>query len=157
MQVEEVVEVLEARVTRGVRSWVCGGFGVAVLAGRVTREHRDLDLLVDAEDLHGALTCLQDRGYAVETDWLPVRVELVRSGRAWVDLHPVVFAADGSGRQAGPDGTWYDYPAAAFTTGSLNGRGVACVSVDAQLRAHTGYPLRSKDEHDLAELRRIGG
>jgi NAD(P)-dependent dehydrogenase (short-subunit alcohol dehydrogenase family) len=152
MRVDEMLDVLDALGRRGVRSWVCGGFGVAV--GRVTREHRDLDLLLDASDLADALDCLRGRGYVVETDWLPVRVELARGVDAWVDLHPVVFAPDGSGRQAGPAGTWYDYPAETFTFGSLNGREFPCVSAAAQFRAHAGYELRPKDEHDLAQLRR---
>jgi lincosamide nucleotidyltransferase A/C/D/E len=84
MQLEEIFAVLDALTAKGVNSWVCGGFGVAVLAGRVTREHRDLDLLMDAADLADVLECLRVRGYAVETDWLPVRVELVRGGDAWV-------------------------------------------------------------------------
>jgi len=134
---------------------VCGGFGVAVLVGRVTREHRDLDLLLDAADLAAAVAVLQERGYAVETDWLPIRVELGRAPDCWVDLHPVVFAADGSGRQAGPDGTWYDYPLGTFTTATLQGREIPCVSQATQRWAHTGYQLRPQDEHDLDELDRV--
>jgi lincosamide nucleotidyltransferase A/C/D/E len=154
VQVDEMVEVLDLLAARGVRSWVCGGFGVAVLVGRVTREHRDLDLLLDARDLDDAVAALQERGYAVETDWLPIRVELGRAPGSWVDLHPVVFAPDGSGRQAGPDGTWYDYPLGTFTTATLEGRDIPCVSVEAQRQAHAGYELRPKDEHDLDELDR---
>jgi lincosamide nucleotidyltransferase A/C/D/E len=155
MQVDEVFDVLGALAAEGVRSWVCGGFGVAVLVGRVTREHRDLDLLVDAADLDDALACLRERGYTVQTDWLPVRVEAVRDGNSWVDLHPVVFSSDGSGRQAGLAGTWYDYPRETFTAGILDGRKIPCVSAETQLWAHAGYELRPKDEHDLAELHRV--
>jgi lincosamide nucleotidyltransferase A/C/D/E len=155
VQVDEMVEVLDLLAARGVRSWVCGGFGVAVLVGRVTREHRDLDLLLDARDLDDAVAVLQERGYAVETDWLPIRVELGRAPDCWVDLHPVVFAADGSGRQTGPEGTWYDYPLGTFTTATLEGREIPCVSVKTQRWAHAGYELRPKDEHDLDELDRV--
>ena len=61
----------------------------------------DLDLLVDAQRLEECLGLLATRGYAVETDWLPVRVEVVAVERGWVDVHPVRLADDGSGVQAG--------------------------------------------------------
>ncbi len=66
----------------------------------------------------------------------------------------MVFAPDGSGRQAGPDGTWYDYPLGTFTTATLQGREIPCVSSRRQRWAHTGYQLRPEDDHDLDELNR---
>jgi hypothetical protein len=39
----DVIQVLEALDGAGVRHWVGGGWGVAALAGRQTRPHRDLD------------------------------------------------------------------------------------------------------------------
>jgi len=59
---------------------------------------------VDAEDDAAAVRVLEQRGYRVETDWRPVRVEFAASGLRWVDLHPVVFDASGNGRQADLDG-----------------------------------------------------
>ncbi len=56
MRADDVTEVLDRLDRAGVRHWVGGGWGVAALAGRQTREHRDLDLAIDAEDLD---TCLQ--------------------------------------------------------------------------------------------------
>ena len=99
---------------------------------------------------------LGDLGYAVETDWRPIRVELVRPGSGWVDVHPVVFDADGNGVQAGPDDTEFRYPAEIFTTGRLGGIVVGCVSAAAQRTAHEGYAPRPQDEHDLAVAGRAG-
>ena len=107
------------------------GWGVTALAGRQTREHRDLDLAVDAEDLGCCLRVLGQLGYAAETDWLPVRIELRAPGARWVDVHPVNFGADGQGRQPDLDGGHFDYPPTAFTTGSINGRLVNCLSARA--------------------------
>lgn len=50
----------------------------------------------------------------------------------------VVLAAHASGRQAGMDGTWFDYPTDTFVTGVLDGVMVPCVSTQAQLRAYQG-------------------
>ena len=152
MRAEDVVEVLDMLNGARVRHWVGGGWGVAALAGRQTREHRDLDLAVNAEDLGRCLEVLDQLGYAAETDWLPVRIELRAPGARWVDVHPVRFSADGHGRQPGLDGEHFDYPPAAFTSGSIAGRLVNCLSAQQQRRFRTGYEHCPQDIHDLAEL-----
>jgi lincosamide nucleotidyltransferase A/C/D/E len=155
MLVAEVIEVLTALSREGVRHWVGGGWGVVALTSRQTREHRDLDLAVDRDDLDTCLATLRALGYAVETDWLPVRAELRASGARWVDVHPVSFGADGGGRQPDLDGGYFEYPADAFTTGTIGGHRVHCLSVVQQRRFRSGYELRPQDRHDLAELDRM--
>ena len=148
----EVLAVLGALHAAGRRVWVGGGWGVDALVGRQTRPHRDLDLAVDADHLEPVLDLLASRGYAVETDWLPVRVELAAPGVGRVDVHPVSFDAAGHGRQADRDGGWFDYPPHAFRAGSLAGVAVPCLSAGQQLRFHRGYELREVDLHDLRLL-----
>jgi len=150
--IEDVFEVLDALSGAGVRFWLAGGWGVAVLVGRQTRAHRDLDLAVDADDLQICLLALNRLDYVTETDWLPVRIELRAPQDRWVDIHPVVFDDTGHGRQAGRDGQHFDYPPDAFTTGTLTGRPITCLSVDQQLAFHTGYQHRPQDVHDVALL-----
>jgi lincosamide nucleotidyltransferase A/C/D/E len=157
MLVAEVIEVLDALSRDGVRYWVGGGWGVVALTGRQTRQHRDLDLAVDGDDLDISLATLRALGYAVETDWLPVRIELRARGARWLDVHPVRFGARGHGRQAGLEGSYFDYPPDAFTTGTIAGHRVSCLSVVQQRRFRTGYELRPEDRHDLAELDRLAG
>lgn len=156
MEQYEVLAVLGALEATDMRLWVAGGWGVDALVGRQTREHRDLDLLVDAERLEECLSLLAARGYAVESDWLPVRVELVAAERGRVDVHPVRLAADGGGVQAGLDGTRFDYPADCFTTGSLACREVPCLTASHQRLLHTGYEPRRQDIHDLVLLNTLG-
>lgn len=153
--VTQAVLVCTALADAGVNFWLAGGWGVDALAGVQTRPHRDLDVLVDADDEATALDVLSDLGYADETDWRPIRVELVRLGAGWVDVHPVVFDGAGNGVQAGPDGTWYHYPAEIFTRGRVGGIAVGCVSVAAQRTGHAGYAPRPQDVHDLAVLDRL--
>lgn len=155
MEQSEVHAVLGALRTAGIPTWVAGGWGVDALAGRQTHAHRNLDLLVDAERLGDCLSTLTARGYAVETDWLPVRVEVGAAGRGWVDVHPVWLAADGSGVQAGLDGTRFDYPPDCFTTGNLAGREVPCLTAAQKQLLHTGYEPRAQDVHDLRVLRTL--
>ena len=151
MLLADVRAVLTVLDGVGAASWVVGGWGVDALVGRQTRDHRDLDLLLGADRLSECVRLLGDLGYAVESDWLPVRVELAAPGVGWVDLHPVERAPDGLVQQ-GPDGTTYAYPAACLTVGRLDGRPVPCLTAERQLEAHTGYPPRPQDDHDLALL-----
>jgi hypothetical protein len=83
---EDVIQVLDALDAAGVRHWVGGGWGVAALAGRQTRQHRDLDLNIDAADLGRCLAALGGLGYVAETDWLPSRIEVAAPGDRWVDV-----------------------------------------------------------------------
>jgi lincosamide nucleotidyltransferase A/C/D/E len=152
MRADQVTEVLDGLDRAGVRYWVGGGWGVVALTGRQTREHRDLDLAVDAEDVSACLAVLSDLGYQPETDWRPVRIEVAAAGSRWVDVHPVKFREDGHGRQAGLGGAHFDYVPSSFTTGSLAGRRVNCLSAEQQRQFRTGYELRPQDLHDLAEL-----
>ena len=157
VRAEDVIMVLDKLDDAGVRHWVGGGWGVAALVGRQTREHRDLDLAVDAKDLERCWPVLGQLGYAAETDWLPVRMELRASGGRWVDVHPVHFDAGGHGRQPDLDGGHFDYPPAAFTMGSIGGRLVPCLSAQQQRQFRTGYQHRPQDIHDLAELDALDG
>ena len=155
MDLGEMLAVLADLTEAGCSVWVAGGWGVDALVGRQTRLHRDLDLALDAGNETVALRVLERRGYRVETDWRPVRVELVAEGRGWVDVHPVVFDATGHGRQADIGGRKFDYPPEAFDQGTLGGMGVPCLSRDMQLRFHTGYQPRAIDLVDLALLERL--
>ena len=152
MDLGEVLGVLAELTEAGCSVWVAGGWGVDALVGRQTRLHRDLDLALDARNETVALRALERRGYRVETDWRPVRVELVAEGRGWVDVHPVVFDATGHGRQAEVGRGKFDYPPEAFDQGTLGGVCVPCLSRDQQLLFHTGYEPRAIDLLDLALL-----
>jgi lincosamide nucleotidyltransferase A/C/D/E len=152
MDLGEVLGILADLREAGCSVWIAGGWGVDALVGWQTRQHRDLDLALDARNETVAIRLLERRGYRVETDWRPVRVELVAEGRGWVDVHPVVFDATGHGRQADLGGGQFDYPAEAFDFGVLGGMRVPCLSRDQQLIFHAGYQPRAIDLHDLALL-----
>ena len=152
VQLSEVLSVSAALTGAGIRHWAGGGWGVDALVGRQTRLHRDLDLAVDAAQLSQAVRLLSALGYRPETDWLPVRLELAADGERWVDLHPVVFGADGDGRQAGPDGSHFTYPAADLVAGAVAGQPLPCLSARLQRVFHSGCPPRALDEADLALL-----
>ena len=147
---------MDALADAGHAVSVGGGWGVDALVGRQTRDHRDLDLAVDGTAEPAVIAGLEALGYRVTTDQRPVRVELSRADGSHVDLHPITFDATGHGRQPDLDGGWFDYPVGCFVTGFLEGKPVPCLSVEQQVRFHTGYPPRDDDLHDLALLRQVG-
>jgi lincosamide nucleotidyltransferase A/C/D/E len=157
VQLSDVLGVSATLNEAGIRHWVGGGWGVDALVGRETRPHRDLDLAVDAARLTEAVRLLSGLGYRPETDWLPIRLELAADGERWVDLHPVAFGADGEGRQAGPDGSHFAYPAPDLVVGALAGHPLPCLSARLQRVFHSGYPPRAVDLADLALLAELTG
>ena len=96
MDLTEVKRVLQRLDEYSTRYWVLGGWGVDALVGRQTREHRDLDLAIDAAQWDTCLDAVAALDYTLETDWWPIRVELA-SSLGWVELHPVRFAESGDG------------------------------------------------------------
>jgi lincosamide nucleotidyltransferase A/C/D/E len=152
MTAAEVHLVLAALAAAECPVWIAGGWGVDALVGRQTRPHRDLDLALTADREAAALEALGVLGYAIVTDWRPVRVEVGAPGGRWVDLHPVAFDEYGDGHQAGLDGGSFSYPKGCFVTGSIDGQPVGCLSVAQQLEFHSGYDLRDVDLADIALL-----
>ncbi len=150
----DVVEILSSLAVVGVEARLGGGWGVDALVGRQTREHRDLDLAIDAEQLSAAVAVLVDLGFTVSTDWLPVRVEL-SDGCRHIDVHPLNYQPDGSAWQAGLQGTRFEYPPDGWARGSVGGTGVVCLNSTRQRLFHSGYPPREVDLHDLALLEEV--
>jgi aminoglycoside-2''-adenylyltransferase len=152
MDLAAVVAVLDALEAAKVRHWVGGGWGVDVLAGRQTRDHRDLDISIDHTAQARTVTALGDLGYTLETDQFPSRAEFARPGVGWVDVHPVELDENGGGRQHDLVGGWFDYPPGCFTTAVIDGRDVPCLTVEQQLVFHSFYEPRPVDVHDIALL-----
>jgi len=154
-KLSEVLAVLDAIRSVGCRYWLEGGWGVDALVGHQTRPHRDVDVDFDATCEAAVLDRVAELGYCIETDWRPNRVELVAPGRGWVDLHPLVIDDTGNARQAALEGGWHEFDNSWFTTGSLAGVTVPCVSAEAQRLFHAGYEPREVDVHDRAQLERL--
>jgi lincosamide nucleotidyltransferase A/C/D/E len=160
MSAADVGTVLDiAHTARFDRLWIAGGWGVDALVGRQTRIHSDLDLAVDVTRmaLDHLLQALGRHSYLVQADWLPSRVALVAGARQ-VDLHPLLFDAQGTGWQANIEGQEpFQYPQDAFAKGLIDGRLVDCLSVMQQLRFHHGYLPRERDNQDIALLEALIG
>ena len=154
MQAGEVLTVLSVLAARELRVWLDGGWGVDALLGEETRQHEDVDLVVELEALPDVFETLEPLGFHLAEDHSPVRVVLRTSDGRQVDLHPVTFAEDGTGWQRGasPDGSDCPYPAWGFGQGRILNHPVPCLTPELQLEHHSGYEPRNRDRADMSHL-----
>ena len=133
--ITELFQVLDLLESLDMQFWLDGGWGVDVLYGQQTRLHRDIDIDFDANYTDQLLDLLQERGYQIETNWLPTRVELYSKELGYIDIHPFVLKPD------------------YFGTAVFEGRSIPCISAKGQQVFHSGYDLREKDIHDLSIIK----
>ncbi|WP_246101025.1 nucleotidyltransferase domain-containing protein [Streptomyces cyaneus] len=99
--------------------WIGGGWGVDALLGEQTRDHRDLDLMHRQEQEPAVMAALADAGFAETLDWRPVRFVVTAPDGREIDLHPLIFAEDGSAMQPSLQPSRpFVYPASCFVTGT---------------------------------------
>ncbi|MFJ6571872.1 nucleotidyltransferase domain-containing protein [Streptomyces sp. NPDC091292] len=151
---DDVLAVLALLHDAGAEVWIGGGWGIDALVGRATRPHRDLDLVHRAEQEPDLLAALGAAGFTETVDWRPVRFVLADGRGRELDLHPLEFAPDGSAVQTSMDPEHpFTYPASCFSTGTIQGATVPCLSAEQQVRFHQGYEPAERDLHDMALLR----
>lgn len=135
--------------------WLDGGWGVDALIGRQTRQHEDVDIVIEqgvAEDL---VPRLRDEGFIdiQRNDTRACNFVLGCEDRGLVDFHLVNFDARGNGLYGIPkiEGV---YPAEAFSgRGTVLSQPVMCMSAAFQIESHdAGYEPREKDYVDMRAL-----
>ncbi|WP_435303955.1 nucleotidyltransferase domain-containing protein [Streptomyces phaeoluteigriseus] len=155
---DEVLEILEALRGSGSDVWIGGGWGIDALLGRQTRPHRDLDLMHRQEQEPTVVAALSQAGFVESLDWRPARFVVTDATGREIDLHPLVFAPDGSATQASLEpGRPFVYPAACFVTGTIRHSTVPCLSAEQQVYFHQGYEPTDRDRQDMARLREAFG
>lgn len=160
----DVIEVLRELGAANLRAWIFGGWAVDALLGRQTRKHADLDLVVPDVGERLAVHILQRHGFVVKNrfdnrdPWLKVVVEMLdRARRRRVAIHPV--DADSTGPdgwqasiQLGAEAIGLGAAGELFSSGSIDGYVVPCLSPRAQLVLHTGYDPDEIDRRDVGLL-----
>ncbi|ANS70343.1 aminoglycoside nucleotidyltransferase, putative [Streptomyces lincolnensis] len=158
MTADDVLSILAVLRNADVDIWIGGGWGIDALVGERTRLHRDLDLMHREDQEPDVVAALADAGFVETLDWRPVRFVVTDPHDREIDLHPLVFAADGSAVQASPDAEHpFAYPASCFVTGTILGATVPCLSPEQQVYFHQGYEPADHDRHDMARLRETFG
>lgn len=152
---EDLITVITLLENEGITYWIDGGWGVDILAGKQTRDHRDIDINFDSQYTETLLNLLKAYGYEISTDWRPVRIELYSEQYGYLDIHPFVLNDDGTAKQASIEGGWYEFENILFGTATFEGKTIPCISVQGQKLFHSGYDLRDKDKHDMLILETI--
>jgi lincosamide nucleotidyltransferase A/C/D/E len=154
MDAEGVLEVIKALEGASVRVWVDGGWGVDALLGEQTRDHADLDLILDATDVGRLQEALHPIGYRVQPGGTEANFILAGEGGREIDVHPIEFDERGYGIfELGAGRRWPFPPAALAGRGHVDGHEVPCLSPDAQVQCHgQGYEPAEKDLRDMELL-----
>ena len=154
MRSDDVVRLVQRLEQHGVPVWLDGGWAVDALLGAQTREHGDIDLVVQQKDVPTLRRLLEADGYrdVDRDDTSPWNFVLGDGQGREVDVHAIVFDADGHGRY-GPVERGAVYPAASLQgTGVVDGHVVKCVAAEYLVKFHTGYRLRERDVKDVSAL-----
>lgn len=149
---ENFLRIIDLLTDLDIRYWVEGGWGIDVLIGKQTREHRDVDIDFDAAFEKQLIEKLTEIGYQITIDQRPTRLELYHPVYGIIDIHPFVINESGSMQQANPEGGWFELASDWFSEGNYEGRVIPCVSVEGQRLFHSGYDLREVDRSDLEKL-----
>ena len=138
-----------------IKVWIDGGWGVDALLGQQTREHADLDIIIETPAADVLRKGLQDRGFVDvptddRTDWNYVMGGA--NGKLLVDFHLIDINAAGDGIY-GPPENGDVVPASALQgTGTIEDRNVHCLTPEYQVQSHSGYALHATDIADMSAL-----
>jgi lincosamide nucleotidyltransferase A/C/D/E len=166
MSVEQAKAVYDLLDQNSVRCWVMGGWGVDALLGCVTREHKDLDLLVLIEDLPRYADLVRRHGFERKLVWSesqPIEIDAAPFDSAFVDAHPDGREIDVHVIDVDPRGVVTQFHAdpwplprdAVSGTGALDGETVRCVTRAAQIAMHSGYDLPERHREDVRLLQEV--
>jgi lincosamide nucleotidyltransferase A/C/D/E len=153
MKSSDVVNIYKLIADNNIDIWLDGGWGVDALLGAQTREHGDVDIVVQQKDVLKLREIFGEKGYREvkrddTSDWNFV----LGDGNLLVDVHVVTFDEKGNGIYGTPERGIF-YPAYSFEgTGKIEGFSVKCLTAEYQVESHTGYEIDRDDYNDVSAL-----
>jgi lincosamide nucleotidyltransferase A/C/D/E len=162
MRADQVVSLYRDMEANGIELWLLGGWGVDALLGRQTRQHHDLDVLVELSTLERSGGGSPSSASSSRTSGRARTRGSATSRRHFVYAHPDGHEIDTHVVRREADGTFAMLWTAPHAIASLglaglgvvDGCAVRCLTADAQRVAHTGYEL---PPHHLADMELLGG
>ena len=143
----------------GIKVWIDGGWGVDALLGKCTRTHQDLDIMISWEDSAILTKALFARGFVdIHTDDRKDRNFVMgHQLHGMIDFHVIERTPKGGAIYGPGEIDWVITESELNAVGFIGGRKVRCLSVDYQVRSHTGYTLTDTDFADLRALHKRYG
>jgi lincosamide nucleotidyltransferase A/C/D/E len=154
MEAERLVDLVAHLASRAVAVWLDGGWAIDALLGRQRRRHDDLDVVAALEDGARIEAALGELGYLRADAGDPRSVVMLDAAGHQIDVHPVVFTAEGDGiYQMTTGGDWI-YPRHGFSgSGEVLGRRIPCLTPEVMMLCHaTGYALDAVHQADATAL-----
>jgi lincosamide nucleotidyltransferase A/C/D/E len=149
MKLIGVLELLKWLAENGIAVWIDGGWGVDALLGKQTREHNDIDILMEGGNAARFTAALERSGYAEkQMDYTTPSHRVFTQGDNIVDLHLFEFDAEGNALYEGE--SYHSWVLGGH--GVIGGMDVLCLTPEAQLLFHQGYEHDGQDEHDVRLL-----
>lgn len=154
MNAVDVLGFYNTLANLGIEIWLDGGWGVDALLEKQTRTHKDLDIVVQRNDVAKLRNLLESQGYK------EIKLEIARphnfvladSHGHEIDIHVIVLDEKGNGIY-GPAENSEMYPVDALEgIGSITGQTVKCISPRWAINFHSGYQLKEKDYQDVSAL-----
>lgn len=137
----------------GIKVWIDGGWGVDALLGECTRTHQDLDIIISWEDSAILTEALLARDFVdIHTDDRKDRNFVMgHQLHGMIDFH-VIELTEGGAIYGPGEIDWVITESELSAVGLIGGREVRCLSVNYQVRSHSGYTLTDTDFADLWAL-----
>lgn len=170
IRAEDAIDLYQRLADHNIQVWLTGGWGIDALLQEQTRPHKDLDILMLADDVVHLQDLLGCAGYRLKELWsenrwdvdsqgteIPTAFVLQDTEGREVDAHAIRLDLRGYGIPAWVAGELVFKPEDLAGEGVIAGVAVRCISPDMQVVAHAGYDLPQEQAHDLELLReRLG-
>jgi lincosamide nucleotidyltransferase A/C/D/E len=165
---EDAIRIYQSLSANGIQVWLTGGWGIDALLQMLTRPHKDLDIIMLADDIVRMRDLLGREGFGLKELWsenswivdgngieIPTAFVLRDPEGREVDVHAMRLDEQGGGIPA-----WQE-ERLVFRREDLAGEGmiarlpVRCISPEMQVRCHMGYDLPDQQVCDLELLREM--
>lgn len=149
----DAVKICKKLKANNIQVWFDGGWGVDALLGKQTRNHGDLDIVVQEKDIEKLREIFGKNGYKeVKRDDSSEYNFVLENGKLLLDIHVVTFDEKGNGIY-GPKEKGIFYPAYSFRgKGLIDDYPVDCLTAEYQIESHSGYELDEDDFKDVSAL-----
>ena len=146
----DAISIIKKANIEGINVWIDGGWGVDALLEKQTRDHNDIDLVIEMKNYLNFIDLIKREGFyevkesytsTYHTVWHDIHNRII-------DLHLVEFDEEGIAHY---ENDVYP-PGSLSATGKIDGIEVCCVSAQAQILFHLGYEHDENDIHDVMLL-----
>lgn len=152
---EDALSLLHYCDSKNINIWIDGWWWVDALLWKQTREHEDIDIVIEKCNLSQLKDFLVSQWFSeiLRDDSSPHNFVMWNKWWKEVDFHVIEFDENWNGIYW-PIKNWVSYPHYAFSwIGSIKWKKLKCLSAEYQLESHlSGYTLREKDKHDIKLL-----